>query len=379
MVNQTAPVAEPTATSLHAALVVDQLTFDRLGPMINYLCVGLLDYIQKLTLITSAPAARQLSLGPVQVILHQPLRWYNRQAHLRRTIQKLQEVPPDIIHGFTIRSAVWAQALAGHYSCPLIGHLLGSEDLQLATNWPVHSWQGLICASEVLQQNLQQQVESGSEILYLIRPGLLTESSPHCFSRPEMTPSLLCMTAFEPALPVADLIRAVRLLQDEGLEVMLFLAARGPHEKFLRQLTEKLQLHRQITFTEPATDWNLLMKGADVFLVPGVVDRVDVRLLHALASGVCAITGPVPNSDFMIHQQTGWICDPPSPESYAAAIQRLISEPHLAQAMSARALEYCRQQHSLSRMAERTAAVYQQIIAQRLTGANSAESLSNGS
>ena len=38
-------------------------------------------------------------------------------------------------------------------------------------------------------------------------------------------------------------------------------------------------------------------------VVPSDVDRVDLRLLHALAAGMAAVTGAMPNSDFVIDRR----------------------------------------------------------------------------
>ena len=53
---------------LSAALVIDQLTFDRLGPVISHLSVGLLDSVSQITLVTPAEAALNLSLARAEAV-----------------------------------------------------------------------------------------------------------------------------------------------------------------------------------------------------------------------------------------------------------------------------------------------------------------------
>ncbi len=349
-------------TPLSAGLVIDPLTFERLGPVIGHLSVGLLESVQQITLITEAKAALNLSLGPVQVLRHRALRWPLWKRGVHRIAAELSTSMPAIFHAFSQRSLSLGSELATATGRPLVAHLLSTEDVTVGGGHEGHHANKLIAGSQPLFELAVQRTPPDEVVL--IRPGLLAAASPVCFSRSGLMPTILCMSAFEPNTGVDRLIRAVATLVQEGHEMMLLLLGSGPIEADLRKLVERRNLIKHVTFGQRLPDWDLVMRTADIFVVPGDVNRVDVRLLHALAAGLAAVTCKVPNSDFIIDGQTGLICADTTDACLAATIRRLLRDPELARRLAGTALDYCKEHHSLSRMAERTAKIYREVIAQ---------------
>ncbi len=348
---------------IRVALVIDQLSFDRLGPIIGHLTVGLLDSIGEILLITPAAAAQRLSLGPVRVIEHPRLRWPMRERITRSIIRRLDEHPPTLFHAISSRSFSLARELALEARRPLVGHILGTEDLHPRIQASFDCMDKVIAASKPLVElSLERHLIEADRVV-LVRPGLLPESAPSCFIRGDRIPTLLCMSALELATGVDRLIRAVKILVTEKQDMMLFLVARGPAEGRLRKLVEREGLIKHVTFGQPMSDWLQTMRAADVFIVPGDVDRVDLRLLHALAAGMAAVTGAMPNSDFVIDRRTAMVCPNPTSESLAKTIRQLLRDRVEARLLASRALEHCKNHHSLSNMAERTAEVYHELLA----------------
>lgn len=358
-------MGEETARPFKVALIIDQLTFDRLGPVVGHLCVGLLDFVTQVTLITPAKAASNLSLGPVRVALHKNLRWPFKGRELGKILEQLEQEPPSVIHAISRRSFRLGEDLAMHCERPLVRHLLSAEDLKDSSRRPTGLPEKFIAASTPLFEAAENRRGVDPECLELIRPGLLPTAEPSCFVKDDVTPTVLCMSAFENLTGVDRLVRATKILVDEGRRLMLFLLGRGPKERMVRDLVESQKLIKHVTVGRPVTDWQPAMRSADIFVVPGVVKRVDVRLLHALAAGMAAVTCEMPNSDFMIHERTGLVCNEETPQSIAAAIRRLLQDRVLARRLARAALDHCKQHHSLSLMAEETARVYRELSEQK--------------
>ncbi|MCH8967570.1 MAG: glycosyltransferase family 4 protein [Planctomycetes bacterium] len=349
------------AGAFRAALVIDQRTFDRLGPVIEHLSVGLLDFVSEVILITPATAARRLSLGPVRVIEHPRLRWPMRDRTVQQILSELKRQPPTVIHAITSRSFGLADELALETGRPLVGHLLGSEDLHPKDSGVFGRMKKLIAASKPLLEAACERHLLDAEDIVLVRPGLLPASAPTCFDHEDRIPTMLCMSAFESSTGVDRLIRATKILITEKHDLMLFLVATGRMESRLRKLVEKENLIKHVTIGLPLTNWSAAMRAADIFVVPGDVDRVDVRLLHALAAGMAAVTGAMPNSDFVIDNRTVLVRPDPSSEALAGAIRQLLRDRAAARLLASRALEHCKNKHSLSEMARETARVYREV------------------
>jgi glycosyltransferase involved in cell wall biosynthesis len=344
--------------SFSAALVIDEPTFARLGPVIGHLAVGLLDFLSHVTLITPAKAALGLSLGPVRVIRHPPLIWPLWEGRFANILRELRTALPGVIHVFSRDSLPLGEALAARIGRPLVAHLLDSHDVQayLRSSRCRH----LIAASTPLQAAAAQR-RPGMHVS-LVRPGLLTAGGPTCFSRPGLLPTLLCMSAFEAHTGVDQLVRAAAQLSAEGREFMLLLLARGPTERPIRKLVEAGRLIKHVTFGEPIADWELLMKTADVFVVPAATDCVDVPALHALAAGLAVVTCRMDSSDFIIHERTALVCEQPTSQQLAVTLRRLLDDPALARRLASAAIDHCLSHHSLSTMTSRTVDVYRQAV-----------------
>ncbi len=353
--------SEPQSNPIHPAVVVDAVTFDEFGPVIQHLSVGLLDYIGQLTLITPAPDARKLSLGPVQIISHRPAHWLWGLRDFQSILEELRKNPPDLIHAVSSRSYPLSVRLAFEMKLPLLLHIRSGTDLRIASHLRGKLRPAISTPSEPLYRAAQSLHLADEPLLALIRPGLLTEQSPSCFESPNRVPTLLCMSPFNKSSGVDRLIRAVKTLVDEGQSLMLFLLAQGPWERRLRRLVESEKLIQYVTFAPPP-NWSVAIKAADLYVVPAPSDSVDTRLLYALADGIAAVTCAMPNCDFMIHEKTGLICEQPTPAALAENIRRLLKNRPLAQQLARNAIEHCRQYHSLSGMAERTASLYRAIL-----------------
>src|SRR5262245_35969206 len=113
-----------------AALVIDQRTFEALGPVISHLAVGLLDSISNVTLITPAPAALGLSLGPVRVIRHLPLTWPMWHRRFEGILHELRASLPGVIHVFSRESLVLGEQLAAKIGRPVVAWLFSAEDVE---------------------------------------------------------------------------------------------------------------------------------------------------------------------------------------------------------------------------------------------------------
>ena len=109
-----------------------------------------------------------------------------------------------------------------------------------------------------------------------------------------------------------------------------------------------------------------LYKAADLFILPSLADHPALTILEAMACKVPVIatdSGGIPEA--VIHRETGWLCPPQRPETLAAAIGALLSDPILANQLADRAYNYVRNNFSFEQMINNYEAVYKRTIAER--------------
>ncbi len=138
----------------------------------------------------------------------------------------------------------------------------------------------------------------------------------------------------------ADLIRACAILRDRGVDFRCTIAGSGEDETILRTQIAAAGLSDRVTMTGEALkqeDIPGFMATADVYALPCVwasdndVDGLTQMMMEAIGCGLPAIsTRLVGIPDLVKDEETGILVAPNDPEALANALQRLESDPDLA-------------------------------------------------
>ena len=110
-------------------------------------------------------------------------------------------------------------------------------------------------------------------------------------------------------------------------------------------------------------DVGSLLAAADVFVLPSRSEGLPLALLEAMFAGrpiVATRVGEVPT--VLADGAAGLLVDPGSPDQLAAAIDRLLGDPALAQTLGSRAQERANAEFHVSRMVERYASLYRDAL-----------------
>ena len=152
-----------------------------------------------------------------------------------------------------------------------------------------------------------------------------------------------------PEIAVRAMASLIDLAPEFGRETVLLVVG-GPsgnggadEDKRLKALTEELGLRDSVVFlpARPQRSLPEIYHAADVCLVPSHTESFGLVALEAQASGV-----PVVGSDIgglrsiILDGKTGFLVDPGSPESFATAAAKILSDPELARSMRAEAVAW---------------------------------------
>jgi glycosyltransferase involved in cell wall biosynthesis len=128
------------------------------------------------------------------------------------------------------------------------------------------------------------------------------------------------------------LIRAIRILKDEGRKVSLRIGGDGPEMESLRRLIEELGLAEEVTLLGSLAEEVYLeeMRGADVFALASDAEPMGVVYMEAMACGKPAVgTAAGGVGEVITDGVDGLLVPPGDPAALAGAIGRLIDEPEL--------------------------------------------------
>ncbi len=146
-------------------------------------------------------------------------------------------------------------------------------------------------------------------------------------------PYLLMVGTLEPRKNHATALRALLRLKQQGFSHrLLIVGGHGWLFEPIRKLVDELGLGNDVTFTGyiPQADLPPLYTGADCVLLPSLYEGFGFPVLEAMACGapvVCSNVSSLPE----VAGNAALLVDPQDDAALAAAIQRVITEPGLAE------------------------------------------------
>ena len=136
------------------------------------------------------------------------------------------------------------------------------------------------------------------------------------------------------------LVCAASLVQQKRVDILLEALSRvikrhhlcrclilgdGPLRESLSRLTESLGLVSSVTFVGHVKDVRPFLEIASMFVLSSDKEGLPLALLEAMASGLpCIVTDAGGNREAVIHENTGLVVPPRSPNMMADAIVRLL-------------------------------------------------------
>lgn len=133
-------------------------------------------------------------------------------------------------------------------------------------------------------------------------------------------------------------IQAFARLLAEYPSAHLSVAGSGPMRSMLEALCAELGLAGAVTFTGRLEVESMaeLYRSADLVLNPSNADNMPNSLLEAMASGVPIVSTDVGGIPFMVeHGKTALLVPPRDPDAMAAAAERVLTDPALAERLRA--------------------------------------------
>ena len=349
------------------ALCIDREVYSRLREAIQHLCVGLVDLNAPVRLVSSAAEAEALSLGPIEIVVHQELTWPLRRRRLSQLIDVLAGRPPSVVQAMSQGAFRVSEAVAQTLDVDLVLHVSGAADVRALQHVDGERVRHVIAASRPLAEMAVKSGRASPETITVIRPGVLRVAEPTCFTAPGRAVTVVCTNSLDARSGVDHLIHAVRILRGRGHELLAFLLGAGPREAELRHLVHACKVAPWVTFARPKGGTRRIMAGADVFVSPAPERAISDDSLAAMASGTTVVTCAGGVTDHCVDGQTAVVCPESTPEALADGIELLLNDPAYARTLAAGGLAYLKEHHPVSNMAEQNLALLRTLALRRRT------------
>ena len=159
------------------------------------------------------------------------------------------------------------------------------------------------------------------------------------------------------------LIRAVRKLADEGLDLALWIAGEGPEEAKLRRLIAGLGLGERVSLLGHRTDMKDLYHAMELFVLSSKREGLPNVVLEAMAMEVPVVCTRVAGTpDLIKHGENGLLVNPGSAGSLAAAIKQLQTDPQLRADLGRRARATIEESYSFGRRMDSMLSIYETVL-----------------
>lgn len=275
--------------------------------------------------------------------------------------------PPTIVHAMSSASYRVGRQLAEALDADLILQATSLADCDALADLSTERARRYVAFTKPLQLVLEEQLHLPADHVELIRPGVLASQRVACFARPQTIPTVLCPSPLERGTGVDQLLEAVHLLVERGRTLMLFLLGTGFQEAAFRRFIRNRHLTTYVTLARPTRDMDYVLRSADLFVRPSSDTAFSEDIMQAMAAGLAVVTVRGGIYDFLHGDETAVLCDKPTADHLADAMDRLLQDPGFAQRIGRGGMEFVRSHHAVSHMAERVTATYRALALSRAT------------
>ncbi|HEC34968.1 MAG TPA: glycosyltransferase [Anaerolineae bacterium] len=140
-----------------------------------------------------------------------------------------------------------------------------------------------------LQQAYPPSIGKPYDVVSSIRVDISEITQPRTFEMVRSKIMIMLVASLVPIKRHRDLIQALRLVVDQGINAELHLAGDGPCRKDLEELTRKLRLNDRVVFHGHIADRKALMcllDASDLFVMTSASEGFPRALLEAMARGL---------------------------------------------------------------------------------------------
>lgn len=171
---------------------------------------------------------------------------------------------------------------------------------------------------------------------------------------------------FYPEKGQVHLIEAAAMLKARHPRLRIVIIGDGPERPALEAARARLGLEDTVLMPGFEKDFPGVLAMLDVFALPSLAEGAPQVIFGAMARGLPIVACPVDGvAEALRHEESALFVEPGRPAEFAAALERMITDPALARRLGATAQSQGKSRFAVQATTTRLAALYRQLSADR--------------
>jgi len=293
----------------------------------------------------------------------------------RRVLRAVRALRPDLVHTHLVHADVYGAVAAARARAVLVSTKHNDD--------PFRSGKGrylerlltrraalVLCITEALARFNRDVVGLPGKKLRTVHYGL--DSPPEPWGPPggpELSPETpvlvaVCRLVRQKGVDVA--VEALSLVRERHPATHLVVLGEGPLRGELTELAARREIADAVSFPGRVGDVAWWLRRADVVVHPARWEGFGLALLEAMLCERPVVATEVSSiPEIVLDRETGVLVPPDDPTALAEAVTALLDDPAQAAGLGEAGRTRARAEFSVARMAERTAAVYEEVLSPR--------------
>ena len=300
-------------------------------------------------------------------------------ALARRTTRAVRAADPDVVHTHLVHADVYGAFAAARARATLVSTKHNDDPFRSgrarhAEKLFTRRAALVICITDALARFNREVVGLPAEKLRVVHYGLDAPPEPWGpHGGPELPPEMPVLVAVARLVPqkgVDTALEALALVREHH-SAHLVVLGEGPLRAELAELAASLDIEEAVSFPGRVGDVAWWLRRAAVLVHPARWEGFGLALLEAMLSARPVVASSVSSiPEIVVDGETGRLVPPDDPLALADAVTDLLDHPARAAAMGEAGRTLALEEFSVARMAERTAAVYEEALSSspRTTG-----------
>lgn len=180
-----------------------------------------------------------------------------------------------------------------------------------------------------------------------------------------VVPRIVTVGRLSPEKGHLVLLRAVKVLKDQGVDVEVQIVGAGPFETAIRAEQDRLGIADRVIFEgeQPPEIVSSLLAEADMFCLPSFSEGLPVSIMEAMAIGVPVVTTWISGiPELAVNEVTALTVPASNAEALASALKRVAQDGALRDRMVVAARKEVERMHSAQGSGAQMAALFEPFV-----------------